>query len=93
MMSKTAPTRSKTDHEYDTVSNWQKTGQARPKKPPRRFQNVPGRLQEGSKTPLGRVQDGLKPFRNGARFLSRFPDPEIISKNARETSKTRPERF
>ena len=54
MMPKTAPTRSKTDHEYDMGSNWQKisprTTQETSKTPPRHPRTPPGRLQEAFRT-------------------------------------------
>ena len=69
-----------------TNRTWAPTGkksrQGRPKRPLRRLQDTPGRLQDGSRRPPGRRQDGLKPLRNRARFLSRFRDSKMTSKNA-----------
>ena len=69
-----------------------KSRPGRRKMPPRCFQGAPGRLQDASKTPPGWVKDGFKPLRDRARFLSRFRDPKMISKNVprdlQDTSRT-----
>ena len=81
-----------------TNTIWLPTGkkcrQRRPKRLPRRLHDAPGRLQDTSKTPPRRVQDGLQPLRKRARFVSRSRDPKITSNNAprdlQDTSRTHP---
>ena len=64
MVSKTPPTRSKTDHENDMASKRQKilpkTPQKTSKRPPSRPRTPPGRLQDAPRTPPRRPQTASK---------------------------------
>ena len=64
MVSKTPPTRSKTDHENDMASKRQKIQpkmhQKTSKKPPSRPRTPPGRLQDAPRTPPRRPQTASK---------------------------------